>query len=130
MTRLPRRPLLATGRHGRRVATPTVLRARSGRTWRDDHLLAARPTRARRGARRLARADRRHEWRALSVQLHAAGELVPGSACWTPSTRLAEIGHTAAIYWTGKTRAAAYFTTVPWGLTPLEHVAWIEHGGG
>jgi TRAP-type mannitol/chloroaromatic compound transport system substrate-binding protein len=43
---------------------------------------------------------------------------------------VAEMGHTASIYWTGKTRAAAYFTTVPWGLTPLEHIAWIEHGGG
>jgi len=26
--------------------------------------------------------------------------------------------------------AAAYFTTVPFGLTPSEHVAWIEAGGG
>jgi TRAP-type mannitol/chloroaromatic compound transport system substrate-binding protein len=26
--------------------------------------------------------------------------------------------------------AAAFFTTVPFGLTPAEHVAWIEAGGG
>src|SRR5436305_2029511 len=26
--------------------------------------------------------------------------------------------------------AAAYFTTVPFGLTPQEHVAWVEAGGG
>ena len=26
--------------------------------------------------------------------------------------------------------AAAYFTTVPFGLTPDEHVAWVEAGGG
>jgi TRAP-type mannitol/chloroaromatic compound transport system substrate-binding protein len=40
------------------------------------------------------------------------------------------MGHTAAFYWQGKMPAAAFFTTVPFGLTPGEHVAWIEAGGG
>ena len=26
--------------------------------------------------------------------------------------------------------AAAFFTTVPFGLTPSEHVAWVEAAGG
>jgi hypothetical protein len=26
--------------------------------------------------------------------------------------------------------AAAFYTTVPFGLTPQEHVAWVEAGGG
>ena len=43
---------------------------------------------------------------------------------------VAEIGHTASFYWQGKMPAAAFFTTVPFGLTPSEHVAWIEAGGG
>ena len=43
---------------------------------------------------------------------------------------VAEIGHTASFYWQGKMPAAAFFTTVPFGLTPAEHVAWIEAGGG
>ena len=43
---------------------------------------------------------------------------------------VADIGHTAAFYWQGKMPAAAFFTTVPFGLTPGEHVAWIEAGGG
>ena len=43
---------------------------------------------------------------------------------------VADIGHTAAFYWQGKMPAAAFFTTVPFGLTPAEHVAWIEAGGG
>jgi TRAP-type mannitol/chloroaromatic compound transport system substrate-binding protein len=42
----------------------------------------------------------------------------------------AEMGHTAAFYWQGKEPAAAFFTTVPFGLTPNEHVAWIDAGGG
>jgi TRAP-type mannitol/chloroaromatic compound transport system substrate-binding protein len=40
------------------------------------------------------------------------------------------MGHTAAFYWQGKEAAAAFFTTVPFGLTPVEHVAWVEAGGG
>jgi TRAP-type mannitol/chloroaromatic compound transport system substrate-binding protein len=40
------------------------------------------------------------------------------------------MGHSAAFYWQGKMPAAAFFTTVPFGLTPGEHVAWIDAGGG
>jgi TRAP-type mannitol/chloroaromatic compound transport system substrate-binding protein len=40
------------------------------------------------------------------------------------------MGHTASFYWQGKMPAAPFFTTVPFGLTPGEHVAWIEAGGG
>jgi TRAP-type mannitol/chloroaromatic compound transport system substrate-binding protein len=40
------------------------------------------------------------------------------------------MGHTAAFYWQGKMPAAAFFTTVPFGLTPGEHVAWVDAGGG
>ena len=43
---------------------------------------------------------------------------------------VAEMGHTAAFYWQGKQPAAAFYTTVPFGLTPMEHVAWVDAGGG
>jgi TRAP-type mannitol/chloroaromatic compound transport system substrate-binding protein len=43
---------------------------------------------------------------------------------------VAEIGHTASFFWQGKQPAANFFTTVPFGLTPNEHVAWVEAGGG
>jgi TRAP-type mannitol/chloroaromatic compound transport system substrate-binding protein len=43
---------------------------------------------------------------------------------------VAEMGHTASFYWQGKEPAAAFFTTVPFGLLPNEHVAWIDAGGG
>jgi TRAP-type mannitol/chloroaromatic compound transport system substrate-binding protein len=43
---------------------------------------------------------------------------------------VAEMGHTAAFYWQGKQPVAAFYTTVPFGLTPAEHVAWIYVGGG
>jgi TRAP-type mannitol/chloroaromatic compound transport system substrate-binding protein len=36
------------------------------------------------------------------------------------------MGHTAALYWQGKMPAASIFTTVPFGLGPIEHQAWVE----
>ena len=63
--------------------------------------------------------------------MHAAGEVVPAfEVLDAVGGGVAEIGHTASFYWQGKQPAAAYFTTVPFGLTPNEHVAWIDAGGG
>ncbi len=67
----------------------------------------------------------------LEITVSAAGEVVPAfEVLDAVGTGVAELGHTAAFYWQGKEPAAAFFTTVPFGLTPNEHVAWIEAGGG
>lgn len=63
----------------------------------------------------------------LQVDLFAAGEIVPPLAILDAvSTGTVEMGHSAAIYWQGKIPAASFFTTVPFGLGPIEHQAWIE----
>ena len=67
----------------------------------------------------------------LQIQVHAAGEVVPAlEVLDAVGTGVAEIGHSASFYWQGKAPAAAFFTTVPFGLTPTEHVAWVDAGGG
>src|SRR5882724_1039288 len=67
----------------------------------------------------------------LDISVHAAGEIVPAfEVLDAVGGGVAEIGHTASFYWQGKMPAAAFFTTVPFGLTPGEHVAWVEAGGG
>jgi TRAP-type mannitol/chloroaromatic compound transport system substrate-binding protein len=33
-------------------------------------------------------------------------------------------------FWSGKSFAAQYFTTVPFGMSFLGHMAWLYHGGG
>ncbi|WP_436638078.1 TRAP transporter substrate-binding protein [Microbaculum sp. FT89] len=67
----------------------------------------------------------------LTVDLFAAGELVPAFGVFDAvSQGVAEMGHTAAFFWQGKVPGAVFFTTVPFGLTPPEHVAWVDHGGG
>jgi TRAP-type mannitol/chloroaromatic compound transport system substrate-binding protein len=67
----------------------------------------------------------------LQIAVQAAGEVVPAfEVLDAVGGSVAEMGHTAAFYWQGKQPAAAYYTTVPFGLTPMEHVAWVEAGGG
>jgi len=67
----------------------------------------------------------------LQITVSAAGEIVPAfEVLDAVGSGVAEMGHTAAFYWQGKEPAAAFFTTVPFGFTPGEHVAWIDAGGG
>jgi TRAP-type mannitol/chloroaromatic compound transport system substrate-binding protein len=67
----------------------------------------------------------------FEITVSAAGEVVPAfEVLDAVGTGVAEMGHTAAFYWQGKEPATAFFTTVPFGLTPNEHVSWIDAGGG
>src|SRR5262245_48585505 len=67
----------------------------------------------------------------IDITVHAAGEVVPAfEVLDAVADGVAEIAHTAAFYWQGKMPAAAFYTTVPFGLTPGEHVAWVDAGGG
>ena len=67
----------------------------------------------------------------LEITVSAAGEIVPAfEVLDAVGSGVAEMGHSASFYWQGKEPAAAFFTTVPFGLTPNEHVAWIDAGGG
>lgn len=67
----------------------------------------------------------------LQIQLFAAGELVPALEVFDAvAGGTAELGHSAAYYWRGKTSAASFFTAVPFGLNAQEMNAWLYNGGG
>src|SRR3982074_471200 len=67
----------------------------------------------------------------LQIAVQAAGEVVPAFEVLDAVRGSgARRGHPAGFYWQGKQPAAAYYTTVPFGLTPMEHVAWVDAGGG
>ncbi len=112
------------------VAAPAVARAET-RRWR---MLTSWPKRlpgpglsAERIAARIAALSGGR----LQITVSAAGEIVPAFGVLDAvGSGVAEMGHSAAFYWQGKAPAAAFFTTVPFGLTPNEHVAWIDAGGG
>ena len=82
-------------------------------------------------AERLAQAIGRLSDGRLTVRVFAAGELVPPLECFDAvGGGTAEMAHTASLYWAGKMPAAPLYTSAPFGLTPLEHLSWVDHGGG
>ena len=130
MTAMTRRHLLAAS-GAAAVARPALLRAERRQRWRmvtswPKNLPGPGVT-----AQRLADRITALTGGRIEVEVFAAGEIVPAFEVLDAVGRgVAELGHTAAVFWLGKARAAAFFLAVPYGLTPLEHMAWIEHGGG
>ncbi|MEM9329994.1 MAG: TRAP transporter substrate-binding protein [Pseudomonadota bacterium] len=67
----------------------------------------------------------------MNVKLYAAGEIVPGFGTFDAvANGTAQMAHTAPVFWGSKFPAAPLFTAGPFGLTPIEHITWINNGGG
>jgi TRAP-type mannitol/chloroaromatic compound transport system substrate-binding protein len=112
------------------VAAPAVARAQT-RRWRMVTSWPKRLPGPGMSAERIAERIAALSGGRLQITVHAAGEVVPAfEVLDAVGSDVAEMGHTAAFYWQGKQPAAAFFTTVPFGLTPAEHVAWVDAGGG
>lgn len=112
------------------LAMPSIARAATTR-WRMVTSWPRRLPGPGMSAERVAERIRTLSGGRLEIAVNAAGEVVPAfEVLDAVGNGVAEIGHTAAFYWQGKMPAAAFFTTVPFGLTPAEHVAWVEAGGG
>ena len=83
------------------------------------------------GVNTLARYIREMSAGRLDVTVYAAGELVPAFEVFDAvSQGSAEMGHGAAYYWRGKSEAAQFFATIPFGLNAHEQNAWLYYGGG
>ncbi len=83
------------------------------------------------GAQDLADAIERNSGGRIRIQFYAAGELVPPLEVFDAvSAGTAEMGHGAAYYWKGKSEAAQFFATVPFGMNAVEMNAWLYYGGG
>ncbi len=67
----------------------------------------------------------------LKIKVFGAGQLVPALQVFDAvSQGTAQIGHSGAYYWTGKNKATAFFTSIPFGLNAQEMNAWLHYGGG
>ncbi|MHA7880032.1 MAG: TRAP transporter substrate-binding protein [Saccharospirillum sp.] len=83
------------------------------------------------GAQRLADRITQMSGGRLTVQVFAAGELVPALQSFDAVIEgSAEMSHGAAYYWQNKSRATSFFTGVPYGMTSRELAAWIRYMGG
>ncbi len=67
----------------------------------------------------------------IQIKVYAAGELIPAFEVFDAVSRgTAAIGHGAAYYWKGKSKAAQFFTTIPFGLNAHEMNGWLYFGDG
>ena len=83
------------------------------------------------GASYVARAITEMSGGSMNVKLFAAGELVGALDVFDAvSGGAADMYHGAEYYWTGRSKAFAFFTGVPFGMTAAEIMAWTEYGGG
>src|SRR5690606_5520724 len=82
-------------------------------------------------ANRLARRIETLSGGRLAIEVFAAGERVPAFEVFdTVSRGTVEMGHSSPTYWRGVLPAALLFSSVPFGMLPDEHEAWMYHGGG
>ncbi|MFV0245088.1 MAG: TRAP transporter substrate-binding protein [Qingshengfaniella sp.] len=67
----------------------------------------------------------------LTVQVYAAGEMVPPlQSLDAVIDGSAEMSHGAAYYWQNKSTALSFFTGVPFGMTSRELASWVRYMGG
>lgn len=112
------------------LATPAVAQS-AGRTWKMATSWPKNAPGVGVNAQRLADKITVMSNGELTVQLYAAGELVPPFEVFDAvSSGTAQMGHATPYYWQGKDPAFHFFTGVPFGLMAHEHTAWVQFGGG
>ncbi len=83
------------------------------------------------GCRMMAEWVRKMSAGRLNIQVFGGGELVPAMEAFDAvSSGTAEIGNGASYYWAGKTPAAQFFSSVPFGMNAQQMNAWLIAGGG
>lgn len=67
----------------------------------------------------------------LNVKVYGAGDLVPAFEVFDAvSSGTAELGHSGAYYWKGKSAALQFFSAIPFGLNGQAMNGWLYEGGG
>lgn len=67
----------------------------------------------------------------IKIQVYGGGELVPPLETFDAvSQGVAELGHSASYYWAGKTPAAQFFTSLPFGMNTTQMNSWLYYGEG
>ena len=112
------------------VAAPSIARAQAKRRWRCVTSWAKNLPGPGISAARLAKRITVMSQGELTIDVFAAGEIVPGlNVLDAVSNGTVEMGHSAALFWQGKMPIAPLFTTMPFGLSPTAHAGWIDGEG-
>nr|WP_321455059.1 TRAP transporter substrate-binding protein [uncultured Cohaesibacter sp.] len=113
------------------LASPAIVRASDGIVWKMPMSWPKQlPGVGVNGVRFAERVGKMSGGR-LTIRVFGAGELVPPLEVFDAvSSGAAEIGHATSYYWQGKDPSFHFYTGVPFGLTQIEHTAWLRFGGG
>lgn len=118
------------------LAAPTVLKAQDKKTFRlrmATSFPAGQPVYTTGPGGALDFADRCREASGgrLDIQVFTSGEIMPAFEVFDNTSAGNIDAHWAcSYYWSGKTFAGQYFTTVPFGMSYQGHTAWLTQGGG
>lgn len=67
----------------------------------------------------------------LKFEVFSGGELVPSFGVEDAVQQgTAEIGHSTAYFAASKNSAMNFFSAIPFGMSAIEHTAWLRYGGG
>ncbi len=67
----------------------------------------------------------------LKIKVYGGGELIPSLECFDAvSSGAIEMGSGASYYWAGKVPACQFFSSVPFGMNPVQMNSWLISGGG
>lgn len=67
----------------------------------------------------------------MRIKVYGGGELAPALEAFdVVRSGAVEMGSGAAYYWAGKSNAAPFFASVPFGMNAQQLMAWITVGGG
>lgn len=121
--------LAGAGASAAALATPAI--AQDSMTWRMVTTWPKNFPGLGVGAQRLADRITAASGGRLTIQVYAAGELVPPLQSFDAVVDgSAEMSHGAAYYWQNKNQGLAFFTGVPYGMTSRELAAWVRYMGG
>jgi TRAP-type mannitol/chloroaromatic compound transport system substrate-binding protein len=116
------------------LAAPTVLRAQETFTWRMTNAYGPNApfyTVGEGSPTDLIEKIETMSGGRLRIDHFAAGELIPAFEGFDAVVAgTVESNAANSYFWSGKSFAAQYFTTVPFGMSFLGHMAWLYHGGG
>jgi len=83
------------------------------------------------GAENLARLINKLSDNRISIKVFGSNELIPPLEVFDfVSKGGAELGHSGAYYWKGKSQACQFFSSVPFGMNSQEMNAWLYYGDG
>jgi TRAP-type mannitol/chloroaromatic compound transport system substrate-binding protein len=113
------------------IAAPNVLASSRKHRWKIVSTWPPNSPLFQTGVERFAKRVKELTAGQLTIQVYAAGELIPAFGAFEAVSKgMVQAGAGASYYWAGKSSAAQWFSSVPFGLNAQGMNSWFYAGGG